>query len=131
MSASTFVKRALVVAVVAAIGLAGCSDDDDGGTAFGGGEEQDQGAPENATGDGADGGEYTESSYENFLAVCTSYEGASQGLCECAFEEVASAVPYPDYQVFESEVLESGPPPLEDLPGFVVTAVTSCQESVS
>jgi hypothetical protein len=138
-------RRTIVPLVVAAALLVtgACSDDDDdGGGMFGGGANQegesgdsafpggeDSGFPGGEEdsgfpgGDGGGGGGYDEAAYSNFIDTCTSYPGADEGLCDCAFSEVVASVPYEEYAEFEAEIAAD---PSTPLPDFIMDAVSAC-----
>jgi hypothetical protein len=120
-----------------------CSDDDDeGGFSFGGGEGTEGSVPGQSgdgggfgglgdgeetggLGDGGSGGgeAFGEQSMSTFVANCANFPGASESLCECAWDEISGRVSASEYAAFEEEFLSN---PETPLPGWLTDAVAGC-----
>lgn len=136
-------QRRLVALIVGALLVTGaCSDDDDeGGFGFGGGGEGTEGSVPGQSGDGGGfggGGEgdqggggdtggggdaFGEESMSTFVTNCANFPGATESLCECAFNEISGSVSASEYAAFEEEFLSN---PNASLPGWLTDAVASC-----
>lgn len=131
-------QRRLVALIVGALLVTGaCSDDDEGGFGFGGGGEGTEGSVPGQSGDGGGlggGGEgdlggggggdaFGEQSRSTFVASCANFPGATESLCECAFDEISGSVSASEYAAFEEEFLSD---PNTELPGWLTDAVANC-----
>lgn len=132
-------QRRLVALIVGALLVTGaCSDDDDeGGFGFGGGGEGTEGSVPGQSGDGGGEGDlgggggdtggggdaFGEESMSTFVANCANFPGATESLCECAFDEISGSVSASEYAAFEEEFLSN---PNASLPGWLTDAVASC-----
>ncbi|MGH9210183.1 MAG: hypothetical protein ACRD2C_05810 [Acidimicrobiales bacterium] len=121
-------RRILVLAIAVAL-IGGACGDDDGGILGNAGEGQgDAPALPGGAGGAGSAGEgggsgYTDATRANFITTCATYPGASNSLCECAWNGVVQSVPYEQYQEFESAIAQD---PSTPLPGFVMDAVSAC-----
>lgn len=137
-------RRTLVVlAVSTLLVVAGACSDDEGGFDFGGESQgqvpgQTDGGGEDNGGDfgdfdgggdtggdvgGTDSGAFSDASMSTFVASCMNFDGATQGLCECAWGQITSTVPAEEYAAFEEEFLADSSIPLPD---WLTSAVGSC-----
>jgi len=112
----------MVLAVSALFVVVGCSSDDgDGGSGMFSAPSGEPGSP--VAGAEGDGAAFTDASRATFTSNCLTFDGATDGLCECAWSTITQTVSATEYQQFEAEFLQN---PSTDLPDWLTSAVSGC-----
>jgi hypothetical protein len=128
-------RKLLILAVAAVFLLGACGDDDDDGGTLGfpgqggttqpgqvpGANADPSGQAPGAGGDAGSGG-YDEAMHGDFVNECSNFPGSSQPVCECAWGQITSSVPFEEYQAFATSFASGD----TALPDWLTSAVSSC-----